>query len=168
MRFSAYKPRDTLSTAWYGGSAVDAVSSTHGDLSIVEDRRIAKIHLEVLGLQLHQSRLMLEKVDSSGSLRDSDWAGISSVICESLEAVLSHAVEIVYGPQKKPVVVSDVLNQRQKDVLGMLAKGMTNRELSVALGVSESTVSQMLTAMYRLLGVGSRTQAVAWYNRHTR
>lgn len=51
------------------------------------------------------------------------------------------------------------LTRRERDVLALLAKGCSNREISRQLYLSEKTVKAHLAAVFRKLGVTNRTQA---------
>ncbi|MBI4261736.1 MAG: response regulator transcription factor [Actinobacteria bacterium] len=51
------------------------------------------------------------------------------------------------------------LTQRELDILALLAEGMSNREISRRLYLSEKTVKAHLAAVFRKLGVTNRTQA---------
>lgn len=50
---------------------------------------------------------------------------------------------------------------RERTVLGLVAKGTTNREIAKALFISEATVKTHLTHLYAKLGVNDRAAAVA-------
>ena len=52
------------------------------------------------------------------------------------------------------------LTERQTQVLALMARGKTNRDIAALLGLSEGTVKIHLTAIFKLLGVSSRTQAM--------
>ena len=52
------------------------------------------------------------------------------------------------------------LTERQAEVLGLMASGKSNREIAALLGLSEGTVKIHLTAIFKVLGVTSRTQAM--------
>jgi len=55
---------------------------------------------------------------------------------------------------------SGSLTSRQMQILKLLARGMTNPQISVRIGYSESTVRQETMAIYRHLGVNGRRAAV--------
>jgi DNA-binding NarL/FixJ family response regulator len=52
------------------------------------------------------------------------------------------------------------LTPRQQDVLGGLVIGLSNKAIARELGIAEGTVKQHVHAIYRELGVDSRTEAV--------
>ncbi len=55
------------------------------------------------------------------------------------------------------------LTQRQKEVLDLLAKGLTNEEIGGVLGLSFATVRNHVTAVLAALDVTNRTEATARY-----
>ncbi len=60
----------------------------------------------------------------------------------------------------KPAQSTHQLTRRQKNVLELMAKGQSNKEIATALELAESTVKVHITAIFRTLGVSNRTQAV--------
>jgi len=52
------------------------------------------------------------------------------------------------------------LTPRQHEVLELLVQGKSNREIAEAMGLSENTVKVHLAAIYRVLGVSSRAEAL--------
>ena len=52
------------------------------------------------------------------------------------------------------------LSPRQARILTLLAEGLTQSEISESIGFSESTVRHECMRIYRLLGVGSRREAI--------
>lgn len=54
------------------------------------------------------------------------------------------------------------LTERQIEVVRLLARGLGNKEIALALGLTPKTVMHHTTAIYRRLGVRGRSEAVAW------
>ena len=76
------------------------------------------------------------------------------------QAVLSPAVATrLMGQMRAPT--SDVLSGRELEVLGLIARGSTNREAAEKLFISEATVKTHLLHIYAKLGVKDRAAAVA-------
>jgi DNA-binding CsgD family transcriptional regulator len=57
--------------------------------------------------------------------------------------------------------VSDLLTPRERDVLGLLAEGRTNRQIGSTLFISEKTASVHVSNILGKLGAASRAEAVA-------
>ncbi len=55
---------------------------------------------------------------------------------------------------------ADILTGRQLEVLNAIGRGLSNKDIGQALGLSEKTVKTHVTAIFRALNVVSRTQAV--------
>lgn len=51
------------------------------------------------------------------------------------------------------------LSRREKEVLRLIARGLTNREIATTLVLSEKTVKNHTSRIFSKLGVGSRTRA---------
>ena len=52
------------------------------------------------------------------------------------------------------------LSARQREILGLLERGLTNREIAGVLAISIATVKAHLANLYVALGVTNRTEAV--------
>ncbi len=78
------------------------------------------------------------------------------------EAVLSPSVASrLMGAVRAPAPGREPLSQRELEVLGLIARGSTNREAAAALFISEATVKTHLLHAYAKLGVKDRAAAVA-------
>jgi DNA-binding NarL/FixJ family response regulator len=53
-----------------------------------------------------------------------------------------------------------ILTPRQRDILALLAQGHSNKEIGLRLELAEITVKMHVSAIFRVLGVANRTQAV--------
>jgi len=65
-----------------------------------------------------------------------------------------------YGPG------AAALTGREQQVLGLLARGRSNREIARSLGVTEKTVKTHVSSVLAKLGVQDRTQAAVYAVRH--
>ena len=57
--------------------------------------------------------------------------------------------------------VGERLTERQTEVLRQLCRGLSNKEISRALDLSEKTTKSHITAIFKALGVVNRTQAAS-------
>ncbi len=78
------------------------------------------------------------------------------------QAVFDSAVagRIIKGPTQNGDDLSDPLSEREMEVLQLMAKGMSNKEIGRALWISETTVKTHVSHILRKLGQSDRTQAV--------
>lgn len=61
---------------------------------------------------------------------------------------------------------ADRLSAREREVLALVAAGLPNKSIGRRLGISEKTVKAHLTRVFATLGVGDRTSAALWAQRH--
>jgi DNA-binding NarL/FixJ family response regulator len=61
---------------------------------------------------------------------------------------------------------AEALSERERQVLRLVAKGMANKQIGRALGISEHTVKVHLGNVFRHIGVGDRTSAAMWAQEH--
>ncbi len=98
-------------------------------------------------------------------LRDND-------LVAALETILSGAIYVpsslaqATGPGGEPASGSGAfdlgrLTPRQRDVLGLLVEGRSNKEIARALDLGHGTVKIHLAAVFRHLGVSNRAAAAA-------
>ncbi len=74
-------------------------------------------------------------------------------------------------PYKEPSVESDPLeifqlyglSPREIELLPLVAKGKTNKEIGIFLNISFHTVTKHLEHIYTKLGVNSRTATTVWF-----
>ncbi|HEX5139584.1 MAG TPA: LuxR C-terminal-related transcriptional regulator [Dehalococcoidia bacterium] len=52
------------------------------------------------------------------------------------------------------------LTPRQRDILGHIARGQSNKQIAFALGIRERTVKFHIAALFERLGTSSRTEAL--------
>lgn len=98
------------------------------------------------------------------SPKAAQFLGATGVVQRTLPATeLAAAVLTVasghrlYAASAPPV--AGALSAREREVLGLMSAGATNREIAQALHLSDETIKQHAAAIYRKLGVRNRTQA---------
>lgn len=58
------------------------------------------------------------------------------------------------------------LTRREMETLGLLAQGLSNREIAGVMWLSDRTVERHITSLYRKIGVARRSEATAFALRH--
>lgn len=71
------------------------------------------------------------------------------------------AAEPAAVPEPSPTPEAGALSARQREILALLAAGLSNKEIARELVVSENTIKTHLANLYAKLGVGRRTEALA-------
>jgi DNA-binding CsgD family transcriptional regulator len=88
------------------------------------------------------------------------WTGRDRAVVELISAHLGRALT----RRETLDVAADrlaALTPREREVVGELSRGASDRDIARSLGVRERTVHKHLEQAYRKLGVNSRTQAAA-------
>lgn len=57
---------------------------------------------------------------------------------------------------------AQALHPRETEVLELIARGMSNKQIGIELGISDRTVSSHIVSIFKKLGARSRTQAVLY------
>jgi DNA-binding NarL/FixJ family response regulator len=65
-----------------------------------------------------------------------------------------------YPGKSLPNITGETLSSREIEVLGLLARGMSNKEIACQLGLSDRTIKGILVVLFSKLQVNSRTEAV--------
>ena len=129
--------------------------------------------------------LVVSASDRPGDVRMALGAGARGyVVKQKTLRVLRSAVEIVLAgdvyapadllmvpsvdiPDERPALAAHelpgrALSERQREILDLLAQGMSNKEIAQRLDIVEGTVKVQLKAIYRKIGVVNRTQAALY------
>lgn len=83
---------------------------------------------------------------------------LETALAATIEAVL--AEQLCVPSTMREQIARPVFSHREKQVLELVAAGMTNGEIAGRLYLSESTVKSHLASSFRKLGVSSRAEAV--------
>lgn len=81
------------------------------------------------------------------------WVGTPTLVRGLMRK--SKRVELVSGEE-----IPEPLTARETEVLQMIAQGLANKQVALALAISEHTVKFHLSSLYAKLNVSSRTEAI--------
>jgi len=146
-----------------GVAATRAIAATHPEVKVV-----------VLTTFVERERV-LEAVDAGAVgylLKDAD----PEELVRSIRAAARG--ESPFAPRAAQALLADrserssrgapaaILTDREREVLRLVARGLSNKEIARGLGISEKTVKAHLGAAFQRIGVRDRTQAALWAERN--
>ena len=82
-------------------------------------------------------------------------------------AVTRRVLERVKNPDTPSTTKLDSLSPQERRVLALVAEGKTNKEIGVALGLSDKTVKNYLSNTLDKLQLTRRSQAAAYFVQHS-
>jgi len=142
-------------------------------LQVLKHLREKKSDVKVLILTIHNEVEYLSKAMDIGV--------DGYVLKDSESALLKKAIYCVYNgetfiqPELTPVLkmrqeeknnslseMDDVLTKREIEVLKLLAEGLFNKEIAYTLNISEKTVKNHVSNIFKKINVSDRTQAAVY------
>ena len=139
-------------------------------LALVADALDAEVLAAVRRVRGHapETRIVVVAADAGGAARQALNAGADAFVprgaADRLLAPALHAVlaGLVCVPREaRRLLAKPTFSHREKEVLGLLVTGLTNRQIASRLFLAESTVKSHLVSAFSKLGVRSRKDAVA-------
>lgn len=142
-------------------------------LEVLEEIKKQKIDIKVLILTIHNEIEYLLKAVEIGVngyvLKDSELA----VLKEAINAVNNGETfiqpslapllkEKILREEKDNKDSNNVLTRRELEVLKLLAEGLYNKEIAYKLSISEKTVKNHVSSIFKKIGVFDRTQAAVY------
>jgi non-specific serine/threonine protein kinase len=86
---------------------------------------------------------------------------------KELDAAVEYALAAgTSSPTERPANVNHRLTRREREVVGMLALGRSNKQIAAALQISGRTVEAHVEHLRTKLGVSTRAQAGIWAVQH--
>ena len=70
------------------------------------------------------------------------------------------------GPATPPLTLPDGLSPREVQILEIVARGLSNREIGALLSISEHTAANHIRSILRKTGCTNRAEAVSYAHRH--
>lgn len=130
---------------------------THG-VSGVRDMRAQFPHVPIVVLSASPaSDFEDQSIDAGADLYLEKSSGAAH-LTQALRALVSPESESHEGK----TAGTEKLSRRQKELLVLLDRGLSNRELAENMEISEHTVKVHLWRLFRRLNVKNRSQAVHW------
>jgi DNA-binding NarL/FixJ family response regulator len=127
----------------------------------------------VVVLTSHLDRAKIQAAFDAGAigykLKDGDPAQLEGAVRAAAEGdypIAPKAARLLLGQQSAAAVVRQILSERERDVLALVAAGYPNKEIARRLWITERTVKGHLTRIFREIGVDDRTQAALWAQRN--
>jgi DNA-binding NarL/FixJ family response regulator len=78
----------------------------------------------------------------------------------NFDAIVVAPVQVAGEWNPVEPVELEPLTPRERDVLALIAEGLSNKAIAVSLGISDQTVKFHVAAIISKLGAGNRTDAV--------
>jgi DNA-binding NarL/FixJ family response regulator len=91
-----------------------------------------------------------------------ELAGAVRIVHSGQPYLHAVAARHLVGAAVRPEPGNDRLTEREREVLALVAAGLTNRRIAAALGIAEKTVSVHVSRLLAKLSVSSRTQAALY------
>lgn len=137
-------------------------------LQLVKQIREQKNNIKIIILTIHNEPEYMNKAFAYGSdgyvLKDSD----SDVLVRAIKEVLlgkqfiDPTMAPYYYVNHNPAPVNEVLTDREIEVLILMSQGLYNKEIGYQLGISEKTVKNHASNIFRKINVSDRTQAAIY------
>jgi len=90
---------------------------------------------------------------------DSSAEELTAAIHALSQGLIVGAPALLFESDSEPLERGP-LTDRESEVIGLLAKGLANKQIAAALGISEHTVKFHVSSIYTKLNVTNRTEAV--------
>ncbi|HMJ33006.1 MAG TPA: AAA family ATPase [Baekduia sp.] len=148
------------------------LAATLGEWDRAEDhfRRATELNrrtgmLTWLSHTLHQhGRARLARGDGAGA---APLLAEAAALAEALGLrALAGRIGALESPAATTTVLPDGLSSREVQVLGLVARGLSNREIGGTLMISEHTAANHIRNILRKTGCANRTQAASYAHRH--
>ena len=130
---------------WADGDRPGALTSLERSLILAEPEGFVRVFAD-LGLPM--ARLLQE-------------AESRKVMPEYVRTLLNAFIVEGAPPRGESAELPEPLSEREQDILGLMAAGLTNREIAETLFISPETVKKHTGSIYAKFEVGHRTEAVA-------
>jgi DNA-binding NarL/FixJ family response regulator len=180
---SSAEDMQVVGTAADGAEAITQATRTRPDVVLMDasmpglsgvkatDRlleRLPGVRVVMLA-SIADEKLLLEAIDAGAIgylLKDADLQEMLSGVraaAKGLAPISGKVARALFTPH---LALVRLLTERERQVLSLLAAGLSNRQIADQLGIAEGTVKAHLTSTYKVIGVNDRIQAALWAHRN--
>jgi DNA-binding NarL/FixJ family response regulator len=156
---------------------LDITMPRMGGLETLERLRSKHPHVKAILLSVHSDPPFIQSAVSLGAdgyvLKNARTSEIVSAIRAVTKggsyfspAVAREIVEQLRTPTKGAAEPFSLLSTREREVLHLIAEGLSAKEIATQLGISTKTVEAHRTSLMRKLGVRKATELVRYALRH--
>lgn len=145
-------------------------------LAVLETIKRTKPEVKVIVLTIHNEADYLFNAYEKGAdgyvLKDSGFDILKRAIQvvnrgeKYIEPILMPKLRERLDNKKNPEKKEDRLSKREFEILKLVAVGMYNKEIADQLSISEKTVKNHMSSIFRKIKVSDRTQAAVYAIRH--
>jgi len=145
-------------------------------LAVLETIKRTKPEIKVIVLTIHNEGDYLFNAYEKGAdgyvLKDSGSDILKRAIRvvnqgeQYIEPILMPKLRERIENKKNPEKKEDKLSKREFEILKLVAVGMYNKEIADRLSISEKTVKNHMSSIFRKIKVSDRTQAAVYAIRH--
>ncbi|QEK11929.1 response regulator transcription factor [Crassaminicella thermophila] len=131
---------------------------------------------KIIMLTIHEDREYLFETINIGAsgyvLKDAESASLIKAIRDVftghsyIHPSLASALVKEYNKKESDTYKKDKLTRREYEVLGLIAEGKNNREIAQDLFISEKTVKNHVSNIFKKIDVNDRTQAAIYAYKH--
>jgi len=142
-------------TAEYPGVAIVVLTTYADDSSVLEALRAgARSYLTKDADRTHIAQALRAAASGLG------------VLDPRAHATLLAAAAAPAGPEPAPGPAPDGLTQREVEILGLIARGLTNPEIAANLFLSNHTIKTHINRIFAKTGSRDRAAAIGYAHRH--
>jgi NarL family two-component system response regulator LiaR len=136
-----------------GPETIDRIMKRFPEIKVIALTSFVEEDLVVRSIQAGAIGYLLKTVSAdklAEAIRDA---------VQGQSTIESVAAQILLQASQKPTQVGRNLTERERQVLALIAEGMTNKEIAQQLSLSYGTVRVYVSHVLAKLGVGNRTEA---------
>lgn len=136
-----------------GPESIGRILMDFPEIKVIALTSFVEEDLVVRSIQAGASGYLLKNVSAeklAEAIRDAE---------QGQSTIESMALQVLLQSSQKSSRVGDDLTERERQVLALIAEGMTNKEIAQQLSLSHGTVRVYVSHVLAKLGVGNRTEA---------